>query len=82
MMAFTSTLPKEFTMFDHEDINAILNDFAEKGILEPMVEPIDEDTCHPFEWAEVVGIEDEIFEEMYPHAEEMMDEHGKAWLVG
>jgi hypothetical protein len=43
------------------------------------VEPIDEDTCHPLDWAEVVGVD--IFDEVYADAVEMIDEHGETWLV-
>ena len=64
MMFFMSTLPKEKKMYDFEDVNALLNDCAEAGIVEPMVEPIDEMTCHPLDWAEVVGVD--IFDEIYP----------------
>jgi hypothetical protein len=52
-------------MYDFEDINAILADMADAGIVEPMVEPIDENDCHPLDWAEVVGCMDDIFEEIY-----------------
>ena len=64
MMFFTSTLPKEKKMYDFEDVNAILNDYADAGIVEPMAEPIDEMTCHPLDWADVVGVD--IFDEIYP----------------
>ena len=30
-----------------------------------MVEPIDDPTCHQMDWAEVVGIADEMFDEIY-----------------
>lgn len=56
-------------MFDFEDVNRILNEMADYGILEPMVEPIDEDDCHPLDWAEVTGLTDEVFDELYPYAE-------------
>ena len=38
---------------DFEDVNRILAELAEQGTLEPMVEPIDEPTCHPMDWAVV-----------------------------
>ena len=67
MMAFVVELHRERAMYDFEDINRILDELAEQGIVEPMVEPIDEQTCHPLDWAEVVGIQDEIFDEIYPY---------------
>lgn len=70
-------------MYDFEDVNAILADLADKNIVEPMAEPIDESDCHPMDWAEVVGIADDMFDEIYPEAEmrEMVDENGEAWYV-
>lgn len=68
MMSFVLELSKEKTMYDFEDVNAILADLAEKNIVEHMAEPIDEPDCHPLDWAEVVGIADEIFDEIYPEA--------------
>lgn len=56
-------------MFDFEDVNRILNEMAEQGIVEPMVEPIDEHDAHPLDWAEVTGLIDEVFDELYPYAE-------------
>ena len=56
-------------MLDFEDINRILAEMADEGILEPMIEPIDESNCHPLDWAEVVGCADELFEDMYPCAD-------------
>jgi len=64
-----------FNAFD--DVNAILADLAEQGTLEPMVEPIDEPTCDPMDWAEVTGLADE----MYPEPEMMVDENGVPWYV-
>jgi hypothetical protein len=52
-------------MYDLDTINSILTDMADAGIVEPMVEPIDELDCHPLDWAEVVGCADDIFEEIY-----------------
>ena len=71
-------------MFDFEEVNAILAELAEKNIVEPLAEPIDASDCHPLDWAEVVGISDEIFDEMYPDAEmkTMVDEDGFVWYVG
>lgn len=54
---------------DTDAINAILAELADKDIVEPMAEPIDASDCHPMDWAEVVGIADEMFDEIYPEAE-------------
>jgi len=51
---------------DFDDVNAILADLAEQGILEPMVEPIDDPNCHPMDWAEVTGLADILVEDIYP----------------
>lgn len=51
-------------MYDFEDINRILDEMNNRD----MIEPIDEQGCHPLDWAEIVGIYDEIFEDMYPEA--------------
>ncbi len=56
-------------MHSEKDIdyaNAMLAELAEQGILEPMVEPIDEPNCHPMDWAEVTGLADVLLEEIYP----------------
>lgn len=80
MMAFIGELHREKMMLnDFADVNRILDELAEQGIVEPVVEPIDEDTCHPLDWAEVVGVD--IFDEVYVDAVEMIDEHGETWLV-
>lgn len=62
---------------DFEEINRMLAEMHDNG----MIEPIDEATCHPMDWAEVVGIADEVFEEIYPEAKEMVDENGILWYV-
>jgi hypothetical protein len=49
-----------------DDVNAILAQLAEQGTLEPMVEPIDEPTCHPMDWAEVTGLAEILVEDIYP----------------
>ncbi len=53
-------------MYDFEDVNRILAEMAANDSADPMVEPIDDPTCHPMDWAEVVGIADEIFDDIYP----------------
>lgn len=67
MMAFVGELHQERAMYDFEDINRILEELAEQGIVEPMVEPIDEEDCHPLDWASVVDVD--IFDEIYPEAD-------------
>lgn len=58
------------SIFEDTDlINSILSDLAEREVIEPMAEPIDDPSCHPLDWAEVVGIADEIFDEIYPEAD-------------
>lgn len=67
MMAFVGELHREKKMYGFEDVNAILAEMADDGIVEPMVEPIDENDCHPLDWASVVGVD--IFDEIYPEAD-------------
>lgn len=69
MMYFMSTIHQEKKMYDFEDVNAVLEEAAEQGILEPMIEPIDENDCHPLDWASVVGVD--IFDEVYPYADDV-----------
>jgi hypothetical protein len=47
---------------DTDSINAILNQLADEGAVEPMVEPIDdpENMTDFWDWADVVGIVDEF----------------------
>lgn len=62
LMALLLDKNTENTMFDLDHVNAILNDMAERGILEPMVEPIDDPSVQVdfYDWADVVGVSDEI----------------------
>ena len=55
-------------MYDFEDVNRILAEMAEQGIVEPTVEPIDDPNVEVdfWDWAEVIGIVDEVIE---PHEE-------------
>lgn len=57
----------------NDEINAILADLADQGIVEPMVEPIDERDCHPMDWAEVTGVADILFYDIYPEAKYFED---------
>lgn len=68
MMYFMNDLSKEKKMYEFDDVNAILEEVAEQGIIEPMIEPIDEENCHPLDWASVVNVD--IFDELYPYADE------------
>ena len=49
-------------LHDSDTINAILNQLADEGTLEPMVEPIDDpqNLTDFWDWADVVGIVDEF----------------------
>lgn len=51
------------SIFEDTDlINSLLNQFAEEGTVEPMVEPIDDPNSLTdfWDWADVVGIVDEF----------------------
>jgi hypothetical protein len=72
----------EMSIFENNDaINAILSQLADEGMVEPMVEPIDESDCHPMDWAEVTGLADELTDEIYPEMKTMIDEDGFVWYV-
>jgi hypothetical protein len=63
MMSFVLENQREKTMLnDFEDVNRILDELADAGIVEPMVEPIDDPNVQTdfYDWADVVGISDEI----------------------
>jgi hypothetical protein len=62
MMAFIGELHREKMMYAFEDINAILSVLAEQGIVEPVVEPIDDPSIQTdfYDWAAVVGLSEEI----------------------
>lgn len=64
---------------DFDNVNAILAELADREILEPMVEPIDEPTCHPMDYADVTGLWDEMYPE--PEMKTMVDEDGFVWYV-
>ena len=55
-----------------DDVNRILAELAEMGTIEPMVEPIDENDCHPMDYADVTG----LWDEMYP---EPLDANDFVW---
>ena len=64
-------------MYDFEEINAILNQLADEGMVEPMAEPIDASDAHPMDWAEVTGLADELADDIYP--EPVLDSNGNPW---
>jgi len=50
-----------------DEVNSILAGLAEQGIVEPMVEPIDDPNLeiNYWDWAEVLGIVDNVVPEEY-----------------
>jgi len=55
--------PRMMNLLDDSDtINALLNQLANEGTIEPMVEPIDDPSnlTDFWDWAEVVGVVDEF----------------------
>jgi len=58
-------------------INALLNELAEKDIVEPMVEPIDDSSLEVnfWDWADVVGVVDDFAPEI------LIDENGEVWYT-
>jgi hypothetical protein len=67
MMAFLGDMTQEKMMYDFEDVNAILTEMTDAGV----IEPIDENDCHPLDWASVVGVD--IFDEVYAEADFFLD---------
>jgi len=65
MIATTNGEHKMLNNFDEE--NGVLADLAEQGIIEPMVEPIDDPSLEVnyWDWAEVLGIVDNMVPEEY-----------------
>jgi hypothetical protein len=53
-------------MLNFDEINAILNDMAEAGIVEPIDDPTVE--VNFWDWADVVGAVDEFVPEEYTNA--------------
>jgi hypothetical protein len=47
---------------DFDEVNAVLNAMADEGMIEPMVEPIDDPNVEVnfWDWADVVGIVDDF----------------------
>lgn len=65
------------TFEDTDTINAILADLAEKDMVEPMVEPIDDPNIEVdfWDWADIIGIVDEFEPQV------MVDDNGERWYV-
>ena len=55
-------------MYDFEHINTILAQLADEGTIEPMAEPCDCADAHPLDWADSVGLFDEVASLLYPEA--------------
>lgn len=53
---------------DTDTINAILADLADRDIVEPVAEPCDFADAHPLDWADAVGLFDEVASMLYPEA--------------
>jgi hypothetical protein len=53
---------------DFDDVNRILDELSADGIIEPMAEPCDEEGVHPLDWADAVGLWDEIGDILYSEA--------------
>ena len=60
-----------------DKINALLAQLADEGMVEPMVEPIDDPSIQVdfWDWADVVGIVDEF------EPQTMVDADGFPWYV-
>lgn len=55
--------PRMMSLLEDTDaINAVLNQLADEGVLEPMVEPIDDPSIEVdfWDWADTIGIVDEF----------------------
>ena len=52
---------------DFDEENGVLASLAEQGIIEPMIEPIDDPSLeiNYWDWAEVIGIVDNLVPEEY-----------------
>ena len=58
LMAFLTTIPKDRTMHDFEEINLILASMAPSATIEPIDDPSIQTDF--YDWADIVGILDEI----------------------
>lgn len=52
---------------DFDEVNGVLADLAEQGIIEPMIEPIDDPSLeiNYWDWADVIGVVDDLIPEEY-----------------
>lgn len=68
---------RNLAMYSFEEINSILDQMAQEGTIEPMVEPIDDPAVEVdfWDWADIVGCVDD-FAPVY-----IMDENGQEWIV-
>lgn len=62
LMTISNTNGVSKMLNDFDAVNRLLDEMAEAGILEPMVEPIDDPSIQTdfYDWADVVGVTDEI----------------------
>jgi hypothetical protein len=63
----TTTNGEHKMLNNFDEVNDILAGLAEQGIVEPMVEPIDDPSIEVnyWDWAEVLGIVDNMIPEEY-----------------
>jgi hypothetical protein len=66
-MMITTTKGEHKMLNNFDEVNDILAGLAEQGIIEPMVEPIDDPSIEVnyWDWAEVLGIVDNMIPEEY-----------------
>ena len=66
-MMIATTNGEHKMLNDFDEVNSILAGLAEKGIVEPMIEPIDDPSLeiNYWDWAEVIGIVDNLVPEEY-----------------
>jgi hypothetical protein len=66
-MMIATTNGEHKMLNDFDEVNGILADLAEQGIIEPMIEPIDDPNLeiNYWDWAEVIGIVDNLIPEEY-----------------
>jgi hypothetical protein len=43
----------------------LINLLLDQLVTHDTIEPIDENNCHPMDWAEVTGLLDEVFDDIY-----------------
>jgi hypothetical protein len=60
-------------MYDFEDVNRILSEMQDNGMVEPIDDPSIQTDFH--DWAEVVGVVDDFAPQV------MIDDNGRPWYV-